>query len=109
MTTLRASEALPRGKCNPQHYRRVHYHMFQDVYRWAGKYRTVRTSKAGNPFCYPEYIEREMDRLFATLGQSLAAENSEQFIHHAAQFLPSSTPSIHSGRAMAVLSWPSCR
>jgi cell filamentation protein len=87
MTTLRASEALPRGKCDPQHNRRVHHHMFQDVYRWAGKYRTVRTSKAGNPFCYPEYIEREMDRLFATLGQSLAAENSEQFIHHAAQFL----------------------
>lgn len=87
MTTLRANEALPRGKYDPPHYRRVHHHLFQDVYRWAGKYRTVRTSKAGNPFCYPEYIEREMDRLFATLSQSLAAENSEQFVHQAARFL----------------------
>jgi len=87
MTTLRANEALPRGEYDPPHYRRVHHHLFQDVYRWAGKYRTVRTSKAGNPFCYPEYIEREMGRLFATLSQSLAAENSEQFVHQAARFL----------------------
>jgi cell filamentation protein len=87
MTTLRAGEASPRGKYDQLHYRRVHHHLFQDVYRWAGKYRTVRTSKAGNPFCYPEYIEREMDRLFATLVQSLAAENSDQFVHHAARFL----------------------
>lgn len=47
MTTLRASETLPHGKYGPRHYRRIHHHLFQDVYRWAGKYRTVRTSKAG--------------------------------------------------------------
>jgi len=87
MTTLRASEALPSGKYDPRHYRHVHRHLFQDVYRWAGNYRTVRTSKAGNPFCYPEYIEGEMGRLFSKLGQSLTAENSEQFVHQAARFL----------------------
>lgn len=87
MTALRASEALPSGKFDPRHYRRIHHHLFQDVYRWAGRYRTVRTSKAGNPFCYPEFIDREMNRLFATLGQWLAAENSEQFVRDAARFL----------------------
>ena len=87
MTTLRASETLPDGEYDPRHYRRIHHHLFQDVYRWAGKYRTVRTSKAGNLFCFPEYIEREMNRLFATLGQSLAAENREQFVRQTARFL----------------------
>src|SRR3954447_5159364 len=43
MTTLRASEPLP-AVVMTRHYRRVHYHLFQDVYSWAGKYRTVRTA-----------------------------------------------------------------
>ena len=28
----------------------------QDVYAWAGKDRTVRLSKGGSTFCYPEHI-----------------------------------------------------
>jgi cell filamentation protein, protein adenylyltransferase len=48
MSTLRAEEPLPLGRFGPAHYRRVHWHLFQDVYRWAGHYRTVRTSKGGN-------------------------------------------------------------
>lgn len=87
MTTLRAREALPRGKFDPLHYRRVHFHMFQDVYTWAGKYRTVRTSKGGNPFCFPEHIEAQMNRLFGTLKKPLDAENDEQFVSDAAEFL----------------------
>ncbi|MER9313732.1 Fic family protein [Mesorhizobium australicum] len=66
MTTLRASEPLP-AVVMTRHYRRVHYHLFQDVYSWAGKYRTVRTAKADNPFCFPEYIDGEMKLLFNAL------------------------------------------
>ena len=46
MTALRAEEPLPAGRFGPAHYRAVHRHLFQDVYRWAGRYRTVRTSKS---------------------------------------------------------------
>jgi cell filamentation protein len=28
----------------------IHYHLFQDVYEWAGKVRTVNISKDGKPF-----------------------------------------------------------
>jgi cell filamentation protein len=87
MTTLRAREALPRGNFDAPHYCRVHFHMFQDVYKWAGKYRTVQTSKGGNTFCFPEYIDGEMNRLFATLKRSLAAQNDDQFVREAAEFL----------------------
>jgi cell filamentation protein len=87
MTALRAREALPSGRMDSVHYRRVHHHLFQDVYTWAGKYRTVRTAKAGNFFCYPEYIPREMDRLFRTMPSVLNAESEEEFIFEAARLV----------------------
>lgn len=87
MTTLRAGEPLPRGKFNAMHYCRVHHHLFQDVYSWAGKYRTVRTAKGGNPFCFPEYIGSEMTKLFATLPEILSADSSEGFVAEATRFL----------------------
>lgn len=87
MTTLRAREPLPRGTFNVRHYCSVHRHLFQDVYGWAGKYRTVRTAKGGNPFCYPEYIDGEMTKLFATLPAALGADGTERFIAEATRFL----------------------
>ena len=54
ISTLRSEEPLPDGDFDPAHYCAVHRHLFQDVYEWAGQYRTVRTSKGGNVFCYPE-------------------------------------------------------
>jgi cell filamentation protein len=45
ISTLRAEESLPEGKFDSAHYCSVHHHLFQDVYDWAGRYRTVRTSR----------------------------------------------------------------
>lgn len=89
MTTLRADEPLPAGRFGPAHYRAVHRHLFQDVYRWAGRYRTVRTSKGGNPFCYPEYIGAAIDKLFQQLGSQPFVPGApvEAFAHAAAAFL----------------------
>jgi cell filamentation protein len=61
----RADEPLPGGRLSVTHYRAIHRHLFQDIYAWAGKFRTVRISKDGSAFCYPEHIEREMVALFA--------------------------------------------
>jgi cell filamentation protein len=65
MTAQRADEPLPAGRLSVTHYRAIHRHLFQDVYAWAGSFRTVRISKDGSAFCYPEHIEREMAELFA--------------------------------------------
>ena len=67
ISTLRAEEPLPQGRFSPRHYRRIHWHLFRDVYRWAGHYRTIRTGKGSNWFCYPEHIPREMNKLFPRL------------------------------------------
>ena len=46
ITAQRFSEPMPAGKLTEQHYKRVHRHIFRDVYAWAGQYREkVRISK----------------------------------------------------------------
>jgi cell filamentation protein len=86
MSTLRSEEPLPAGRFTPAHYKRIHHHLFQDVYPWAGKYRTVRTAKGENMFCYPEHITSSMDQLFKKL--ALAAFKSGA---SAANFLDAAT------------------
>jgi len=89
MSTVRADEPLPAGRFGPTHYCRIHWHLFQDVYRWAGRYRTIATSKGGNLFCRPQFIEREMTRLFSRLSFSnfLPGSEREPFIRALAEFL----------------------
>lgn len=89
MSTLRAEESLPQGRFGPAHYRAMHRHLFQDVYRWAGRYRTVRTAKDGNWFCFPEHIEAQMNQLFRRLKEApfLPGAESSTFLAAAAEFL----------------------
>src|SRR5580693_3169293 len=67
ISNARSGETLPEGELDFEHYSAVHHHLFQDVYTWAGRVRTVRISKQGNPFCYPEHIEAQATKLFAEL------------------------------------------
>ena len=86
---LRSLEPLPRGRFSVGHYKALHKHLFQDVYRWAGKYRKTRIVKGSSMFCYPEHIEREMKQLFSTLKQRrfLRGLRKDQFAFAAADFL----------------------
>ncbi len=67
MFLTRSEEPLPDGDLDYEHYKAIHHHFFQDVYDWAGEPREVRTGKGGNWFCYPEYIDTEMKKVFAQL------------------------------------------
>ncbi len=89
ITAQRASEPLPPGDLSYERYCTIHQHFFQDVYSWAGKLRTVRISKSGSAFCYPENIDREMRRLFAELAEQnyYAGLEAEAFAKKAAHFL----------------------
>ncbi len=89
MTFARASEPLPAGRFSVSHYRAVHRHLFQDVYSWAGRFRTVRLTKGTSTFCYPEHIAREMQRLFSWLKKEhlLHDRTAATFAAGAAHFL----------------------
>jgi cell filamentation protein len=88
-TAQRADEPLPEGRLSVRHYRAIHHHLFQDVYAWAGKLRTVRLGKDDSAFCYPENIAREMQRLFADLSRQrhLSGLSPDAFADAAAHFL----------------------
>lgn len=85
----RSLQPPPPGSFDPEHYRALHRHLFQDVYEWAGRDRNIRTGKGGNWFCYPEYIQAEMAKLFATLNAPafLPGSDVEAFITAVADFL----------------------
>jgi cell filamentation protein len=89
ISTLRAEEPLPHGPFDPAHYCSIHHHLFQDVYAWAGQYRTVRTAKGGNAFCYPEHIPAQMDALFRSIrgGEAFVEKSRDEFLREAARFL----------------------
>jgi len=89
ISSARAEEPLPEGALDFAHYRAIHHHLFQDVYEWAGRPRTVRISKGGNPFCFPENIERQSAELFDALRQDDYLRNlgPQEFSDKAAHFL----------------------
>lgn len=67
ISSARSSEPFPEGQLDFGHYCAVHHHLFQDVYEWAGTPRTVRMSKQGSPFCFPEHIDAQAAKLFEEL------------------------------------------
>jgi cell filamentation protein len=89
ITAQRAEEGLPRGRLSVSHYRSIHRHLLQDVYRWAGQFRTVRVAKGESVFCYPENIPAEMKRIFAALkgAEFFRGLSVEAFSAAAAHFL----------------------
>ena len=89
MTFARADEPLPSGRLSVRHYCAVHHHLFQDVYAWAGTFRTVRLTKDTSTFCYPENIVKEMKSLFDWLKdkQFLTRRTGASFADGAAHFL----------------------
>jgi cell filamentation protein len=89
ISSARAEEPLPEGALDFAHYCAIHHHLFQDVYDWAGQPRTVRISKGGNPFCFPENIQNQATRLFDELRKSGHFQNldQEEFTGKAVHFL----------------------
>jgi cell filamentation protein len=85
----RSEEAIPDGTLDYQHYKSIHHHLFQDVYEWAGQERSVRISKGGNMFCFPDNIAAEATKLFEFLRRAryFTGLTAECFAGDAARFL----------------------
>ncbi len=52
-------------------YRSLHKHLFQDLYDWAGKDRTVDIAKGGARFAHAAYVANSLDAVF----RDMAAKN----------------------------------
>jgi cell filamentation protein len=99
------------GRFGLRHLQRVHHYIFQDVYSWAGKLRTVRIHKEKTTFAYPEYIKEEAKRIFVPLQQGKYLKNLERevFIQRLAWYIGEINV-LHpfregNGRALRVFIW----
>ncbi len=69
ITSLKMAQASLvkiRGRFGIAHLKRIHKFLFDDIYPWAGQFRTVNISK-GNEFCRADYIESQLATLFDAL------------------------------------------
>lgn len=55
-----------KGNFDLIHLAKIHGYIFQDIYHWAGKVRTVDIAK-GNMFCKVQFIETQASELFKKL------------------------------------------
>ena len=76
------------GRFDLQHLRKIHAHIFQDVYVWAGELRTISISKGASMFCLPQHLEFAAEDIFGKLAREnhLKALSRETFADRAAYF-----------------------
>lgn len=93
MTTRRLSELarnpLP-GRFDAQHLKALHGYIFQDVYPWAGEFRTINIARSGQfYFAFPHQIEPNMAKISAELKneQRLAKLDKAAFSGRAAYYM----------------------
>ena len=70
LTLLRIVEIQEKpikGKYDLKHLQKIHEYIFQDIYEWAGKLRTVDISKGETLFCPTENIESYGQTIFEQL------------------------------------------
>lgn len=90
LTMLRLLELTDKpinGKFDFKHLQAIHRYIFQDVYDWAGKVRTVDIAK-GNMFCHVRFISNQADEIFTKLKQEkyLVGLEEETFIKRLAYY-----------------------
>ena len=79
MTSRRLAE-LPRTPHTPEGYKQIHRHLFQDLYEWAGRPRTVNMMRTEtlpdgtvrrDDFIPPRFVEQGLATAFAELQPAL--------------------------------------
>ncbi|MCF6433426.1 MULTISPECIES: Fic/DOC family protein [unclassified Leisingera] len=90
MVLARTRQGAPSGNLDAAHVRAIHKHLFQDVYDWAGEYRTVGIGKGGSYFLPPGRIDLGMADVERSLrkaenyGRGL---NADKFSDYAAEVI----------------------
>lgn len=77
LAKYRAEELLNKpvlGKFDFAHLQKIHHYLFQDIYDWAGKVRTVDIAK-GDIFCLCFAINSEAHRIFTELKHDKYLQN----------------------------------
>ena len=77
------------GKFDTRHLQAIHRYIFQDVYEWAGDFRTINIGKSGDLFALKVHIVASLAKTFERLKteQYLNAPDVEGFCNRGAYYL----------------------
>ena len=78
------------GTFDTAHLQAIHRHIFQDLFDWAGAFRTVNISRSGQmPFAFPQHIPASVQKFAGDLAREgyLAKLSPEDFVSRAAYFM----------------------
>jgi len=89
MTLDRMSQGIPNVPLTSEGYSRLHEHLFQDVYAWAGRPRTVDIAKGSSYFCRTAFIESSLEKQFEVIRDEngLRGLTPDQFAERAAEHI----------------------
>ena len=60
LVVQRTLETIPSGDFDLVHLKAIHFHLFQDIFDWAGEIRETEISKGKSQFQFRQYIETGM-------------------------------------------------
>ncbi len=71
-----------------EHYKAIHRFLFEDIYDWAGKVRTVNLSKKGTRFVNADEIESTAERCFGRLKSEnyFQSQDFDEFVDNIVDF-----------------------
>lgn len=89
LVSQRLEEAIPKGNFDLPHLQKIHWHLFQDVYDWAGEIRKVDIGKGGFGFHPHGRIEMGMADVHKRLDQQsyLRGLHRDKFAVEAAEYI----------------------
>ncbi len=90
IATANRMETLPDDTpITAEGYREIHRYIFQDVYDWAGKTRTVDLAKNDDLFCLAAYVDQELAKRFEAIRTEggLRGLSAESFAARAADHI----------------------
>jgi cell filamentation protein len=83
------TKAPVKGRFDTAHLREIHRRIFQDVYAWAGQFRTVNISKDGHLFGAASFVEQALADVLHRLSSEkhMQGSNLDTFIDRAGFYL----------------------
>lgn len=82
-----------KGNLDFDHYKKIHKEIFEDLFAFAGRTRTVSMSKGTTAFCLWMYIDEQCDKIFKQIKNELFQERrfikieKEEFIGLIAKYM----------------------
>jgi cell filamentation protein len=78
LRTVQLAQQPILGRFDLAHLQRIHQHLFQDTYEWAGRLRDVSLAKAHSNFTEPDHIGREGEHIQKGLEDAGYFQGSEK-------------------------------